>query len=72
MQAEQIARIKAFKARRDPQKVHQQLEKIYNVANSKENLMPVLIEAVENSITLGEISSALEKVFHRYQEVITF
>ncbi len=72
IQAEQIARIKAFKARRDPQKVHQQLEKIYNVANSKENLMPVLVEAVENSITLGEISSALEKVFHRYQEVITF
>ena len=71
IQKDQIRRLQAFKAKRDPQKVKMQLEKIRNVASGQENLMPVFIESVENHITLGEISSALEDVFQRYQEVIT-
>ena len=71
IQKDQINRIKVFKTKRDPQKVKKQLEKIRNVASGQENLIPVLIESVENHVTLGEISSTLEDVFQRYQEVIT-
>ncbi len=71
IQRDQISRIQAFKAKRDPQKVKNQLEKIRNIASSQENLMPIFIESVEDHITLGEISSALEDVFQRYQEIIT-
>lgn len=71
VQKDQVMRTKAFKARRDPQKVKLQLEKIRNAASSRNNLMSVLVEAVENHITLGEISQALEDVFQRYQEVVT-
>ena len=71
IQIDQINRIKNFKSKRDIQKVKRQLEKVRNCALSQDNLMPILIESVENHITLGEISSALESVFQRYQEVIT-
>ena len=71
IQKDQINRLQAFKAKRDPQKVKKQLEKIRKCASGQENLMPIFIESVENCVTLGEISSALEDVFQRYQEVIT-
>ena len=71
IQKDQINRLQAFKTKRDIQKVKSQLEKIRNVASAQENLMPIFIESVENHITLGEISSALEDVFHRHQEVVT-
>ena len=72
VQRDQMVRLKVFKEKRHLQKVALQLEKIRNVARSHDNLMPVLIEAVENHLTLGEISHALEDVFGRYQETVTF
>ena len=71
IQKDQINRIKVLKVKEILKKVKSQLEKICNAASSQENLMPIFIESVENHITLGEISSALEDVFQRYQEIIT-
>ena len=48
------------------------LERIEAVARSDENTMPVFIEAVENDVTLGEISDTLRKVWGTYQEAIVF
>ena len=39
--------------------------------NSKNNLMPVVIEAIKNRATIGEVSLALEKVFTRYKPKMT-
>jgi methylmalonyl-CoA mutase N-terminal domain/subunit len=68
---EQIQKLKAFKARRNPAEVEKQLSKIRKVAESTENLMPTFIEAVENNITLGEIAEELRKVFGLFKESIT-
>lgn len=68
---EQIQRLKTFKSKRSDQVVRQQLENVRNAAQTQNNLMPVFVEAVENHITLGEISDELRKVFGLYKETIT-
>ena len=43
------------------------LATIKNAATANENLMPSVIEAVENYCTLGEIADTLRTVFGEYQ-----
>lgn len=68
---DQISRLKAFKAKRDPKAIQQQLAKLKTAAEGSDNLMPIFIECVENHITLGEISHELRKVFGLFKESIT-
>ena len=42
-------------------------EKIEEAAKGNTNLMPLIIEAVENYATLGEIADAMRKVFGEYK-----
>lgn len=67
IQQEQIARLKALRLRRNNEKVQQCLEEITNCAKGDTNLMPAVIEAVENYCTLGEIADTLRKVFGEYK-----
>jgi len=67
----QIQRLKVFKKKRDHKSVKTHLERLTNAASTNKNLMPILIECVENNITLGEISDALRRVFGLYKESIT-
>ncbi|MBP6432281.1 MAG: methylmalonyl-CoA mutase [Ferruginibacter sp.] len=62
----QIEKINALKAKRDNSKVASCLANINKLANSTENLMPAVVEAVENYCTLGEIADELRKVFGEY------
>ncbi len=64
--AQQIEKLKALKAQRDPQKAQQALEQLTQAAASHENLLEVSISAVRASCTVGEISSAIEQVFQRH------
>ena len=68
---EQIARLKRFKAGRDLARVEMHLDRIGLAAAGTDNLMPLLVEAVEAHVTLGEISDALRKVFGLFKETIT-
>lgn len=68
---EQVNRLKAFKASRDAKSIQSHLEKIRNAAEGNANLMPLFIDAVENKVTLGEISDALRGVFGLFRETIT-
>jgi methylmalonyl-CoA mutase N-terminal domain/subunit len=68
---EQVARLKAFKAKRDPKVVAQHLAKIRAAAQGHDNLMPTFIEAVEAHLTLGEIADQLRQVFGLFKESIT-
>jgi len=68
---DQIARLKAFKNKRDPKKIEAQLIKLRQAAEGNANLMPILVEAVENHLTLGEIAHELRKVFGLFKESIT-
>jgi len=66
IEAAQCARLKDLRDRRDPGKVSQLLSQLENLARGSENLLPLLIECVENDITLGEICTVLRSVFGEY------
>ncbi len=63
----QSAKLKTLKAKRDRVKAEICLKKIKENATKNDNLMPVIIEAVENFCTLGEISDTLRLVFGEYK-----
>ena len=63
----QIENLKAFKNGRDNARVDQCLQTLNDKASSGENLMPAVIDAVENKITLGEIADELRGVFGEYK-----
>lgn len=63
----QSKRLSALKEKRNKEKVHSCLNNISAAANDGSNLMPLVIEAIENYCTLGEISDCLRKVFGEYK-----
>ncbi len=63
---EQIARLKEIRARRDNEAVEKALTDITRAAEGNGNLLEVALKAVRLRATVGEISSAMEKVFGRY------
>lgn len=63
----QVAKLNALKAKRNGEKVISSLEAIRQKAVDGENLMPAVVEAVENYCTLGEIADELRKVFGEYK-----
>ena len=67
IQQTQIAQLTKFKANRNQEEVKQKLDKIVAVANSSENLMPSVIEAVEAHCTLGEIANVLRGIWGEYK-----
>src|SRR5918993_757542 len=69
----QIMRLQEFKKKRDKIKVDHAIELlIKNAEQDKQNLMPHIINAVKNKVTLGEISTAFESVFGKYEPKISF
>ena len=67
IRVQQSAKLKALREKRNPEKVKVSLEHIMIAAKGKDNLMPYVIEAVENYCTLGEISDVLRDVFGEYK-----
>lgn len=63
----QVEKLQKLKERRDAEKVKVCLHAIEDAAKSEANLMPVVIDAVENYCTLGEIADALRKIFGEYK-----
>lgn len=69
----QIMRLKEFKKNRDKIKVDHTIELlIKNAEKDNQNLMPHIINAVKNKVTLGEISNAFQSVFGKYEPKISF
>ena len=64
----QLERLEKFKKNRDFDRVRKTLDKLKDAAlKEDENLMPIIIEAVENRATLGEISDALREVWGEFK-----
>ena len=63
---QQIQKLVQLRANRDNAKVSAILANLTIAANSNENLMPIIVEAVENLATLGEIADTLRTVFGEY------
>jgi len=66
VEKEQVARLRQIKAKRDGERVRKMLDQIRRIAETKENLMPSLVEAARARCPVGEIMNALADVFGRY------
>jgi len=66
----QLKSINDVKKARNNETVKAKLIKLEETAKTNENLMPFIIDCVEEYATLGEISDVLRKVFGEYQEKI--
>jgi methylmalonyl-CoA mutase N-terminal domain/subunit len=63
----QVQKLSELRSKRDHAKVDQCLQELNDKASSGENLMPAVIEAVENYCTLGEIADELRGIFGEYK-----
>ncbi|MDQ2885169.1 MAG: methylmalonyl-CoA mutase family protein [Chloroflexota bacterium] len=64
----QVAKLAALRLRRDNEQVQQRLQALEQGARGTENLMPLIIDAVEFYATLGEISDTMRRVFGEQRE----
>lgn len=67
VEEKQKRKLKRLREERDGEKVKRALTEIRRVAGSKENLMPVVLDAVKSYTTLGEICDVLRDVFGEYR-----
>jgi methylmalonyl-CoA mutase, N-terminal domain len=70
LEPEQVARLRALRAKRYSAKTKATLSELERRARTEENLLPAILAAVENFATVGEISDALRRVFGEYQESV--
>ena len=68
LEAGQVARLRAFRARRDSKAAKDAIDRLQQAASGDDNTMPAIVSAVEAHCTLGEVAHALSDVFGRYVE----
>ncbi len=71
MAKNQHDRLAALRERRDGAAVDDVLKRVRAAAQGDENMMPLLIEAVEAYATIGEICDVLREEWGEYEEVLT-
>ena len=72
VELEQIERVGRFKASRDMARVERRLKQLAQTCRDGGNVMPVLVDAVKDYASLGEISDVYRQVFGLYREPIIF
>ena len=71
LERDQIARVQAVRDRRDAEAAAKAVAAIESAAAGTENLLPLILTAVESFVTVGEISNALRRVWGEYHESLT-
>ena len=66
----QVEKLERLRAGRDEEAARAALDRVQQAAAGSENLVPVILAAVQTSATLGEISDALRSVWGEYREQI--
>jgi methylmalonyl-CoA mutase, N-terminal domain len=72
VELEQIDTVRRVKANRDAARVERRLKQLADTCRNGGNVMPVLIDAVKDYVSLGEISDVYRQVFGLYREPIIF
>jgi methylmalonyl-CoA mutase N-terminal domain/subunit len=63
----QTEKLQLLRSRRNNEMAETILQRLENAAHTTENLMPIVVEAVENYCTLGEIADTLRKVWGEHR-----
>jgi methylmalonyl-CoA mutase N-terminal domain/subunit len=71
IERDQIERVRAVREKRDAAKAESCLAKLEEAARGDENLLPRILDSVENYVTVGEISHRLRAVWGEYREAVT-
>jgi len=72
VERKQVEHVRKLKATRDNSKVTKVLQKMREVAESDENILPITIDAVKSYATIGEICDVLRDVFGEYKAPTVF
>ncbi len=67
IRAVQAAKLEKWRKNRDQARCDQVLQLLNDKASGGENIMPAVLEAVENKCTLGEIADTLREIFGEYK-----
>jgi len=65
----QVERVRAVRASRSAHQWRTALDAVERAAAGSENLVPVIVDAVEKHATLGEVADSMRRVFGEYQDV---
>ncbi|HKZ92866.1 MAG TPA: methylmalonyl-CoA mutase family protein, partial [Candidatus Limnocylindrales bacterium] len=71
LEHEQVERIERLRATRDAGAWQAAMARLEGAARSSENIVPVIIDAVQARATLGEISDRLRAVWGEHREIVT-
>jgi methylmalonyl-CoA mutase N-terminal domain/subunit len=71
IEQDQIERVRALRARRDAKACEVALTKLQEAAQGTENVLPRILDCVEATATVGEISNCLRRVWGEYREAVT-
>jgi methylmalonyl-CoA mutase N-terminal domain/subunit len=71
IERQQVDRVQALRTSRDDGEWRAALAAVDNAARNGENLVPVIITAVEKRATLGEVAGTLRQVFGEHRETST-
>jgi methylmalonyl-CoA mutase, N-terminal domain len=63
----EVAKLKKLRAERDPVKWQKGLDRLREVSQTSENVMPAVIEAVKARATVGEICDVWRGIFGEYR-----
>ena len=72
VEGEQVERVGRIKASRDMARVERRLKQLADACRGGQNVMPVLVDAVKDYVSLGEVSDVYRQVFGLYREPIIF
>ena len=70
LERKQIEQVRALRSRRNAIRWEAALRGVTDAARDGANLMPAILEAVENYATVGEVAGTLRRVFGEYQETV--
>ena len=71
VELDQVERLKNLRSRRPAEAAAAAIGKLKAGASEDKNLVPVILEAVEAHVTVGEISNTLREVWGEYREALT-
>ncbi len=66
-EADQITRLQAFKAARDPQPLAAAMEALHETAQGTANLLPPIREALRHGATIGETTNTMRETFGNHR-----
>ena len=66
VETDQIERLRNFRATREPSAWGDSLVRLEKAARGRDNLLPLVLQAVRSNATVGEISDVLRRVFGEY------